>query len=61
MEYFCKTHNKLSLVVCIAKIKRNNNGTHKDCDIFIIEDIKEEKKNKIKDNIKILEDISKNF
>ena len=61
LEYFCKTHNKLCCVACIAKIKKNNNGTHKDCEIFIIEDIKEEKKNKIKDNIKKLEDISKNF
>ena len=61
LEYFCKIHNKLCCAVCISKIKKNNNGTHKDCDVCIIEDIKEEKKNKIKENIKYLEEISNNF
>ena len=34
---------------------------HKDCDVCFIEDIKEEKKNKIKSNIKYLEDLSNSF
>ena len=61
LEYFCKTHNKLCCAACIAKIKRNQNGLHKDCDVCQIEDIKEEKKNKIKENIKYLEDLSNNL
>ena len=36
-------------------------GQHKDCDICIIENIKEEKKNKLNDNIKYLEDTSNNL
>jgi len=61
LEYFCKSHNQLCCAACIAKIKRNQNGLHKDCDVCQIEDIKEEKKNKIKDNIKYLEDLSNNL
>ena len=37
------------------------NMDHKDCDICAIKDIKEEKKNKLKDNIKYLEDLSNNL
>ena len=61
LDYFCKDHNKLCCVECIAKIKRKNNGQHKDCNICTIEDIEEEKKYKLKENIKILEDLSINF
>ena len=58
LEYFCKSHNQLCCAACIAKIKKNQNGKHKDCEVCIIEDIKEEKKNKIKENIKYLEELS---
>ena len=55
LEYYCKNHNKLCCGLCICKIKGNGNGQHNDCDICLIKDIKEEKKSKIKDNIKELE------
>ena len=58
LEYFCKTHNKLCCAACISKIKSKGNGKHKDCDICDIEDIKNEKKNKLKNNCKYLEDLS---
>ena len=58
LEYYCKTHNKLCCGLCICKIKGNGNGEHNDCDIYLIKDIKEEKKCKIKDNIKELEKFS---
>ena len=58
LEYYCKTHNQLCCTACIAKIKGHGKGEHKDCDICFIEDIKDEKKNKLKDNIKSLEDLS---
>ena len=59
LEYFCKSHNQLCCAACISKIKKNGNGKHKDCDVCLIEDIKDEKKNKIKDNINYLKDITK--
>jgi len=58
LEYYCKTHNQLCCASCIIKIKGHGKGEHKDCDICFIEDIKDEKKNKLKDNIKSLEDLS---
>ena len=61
LKYFCKDHNKLCCVECIARIKTKYNGQHKDCDVCLIEDIEKEKKSKLKENIKILEDLSINF
>ena len=57
LEFFCKDHNKLCCVSCISKIKINGKGEHKDCNICIINDIKEEKKNNLKNNIIILEEL----
>ena len=51
LEFFCKNHNQLCCVSCICKISKNGKGQHKDCDICCIEDIKKEKKSKLKDNI----------
>ena len=59
LEYFCKTHNKLVCASCIAKIKKNGKGEHHDCEIYLNKDVKEEKKNKLKNNIKTLEDLLK--
>jgi len=59
--YFCKTHNKLCCAECIAKVKTNDNGKHTDCDVCTIEDIENNKKNKLKENIKTLEDLSLNL
>ena len=61
LEYFCKTHNKLCCVACISKIKGKGNGQHTDCSVCFIEDIKENKKNKLSENIKCLEDLSLSF
>jgi len=61
LEYFCKTHNKLCCAKCITKIKKKDNGQHTDCDICLIEDIENDKKNKLKENIKSLEDLSNNL
>ena len=47
LEYFCKTHNKLCCCSCIAKVKKEGNGQHTDCDVCTIEDIKDIKKNKL--------------
>ena len=58
-SYFCKTHNKLCCAACLSKIKRKGDGQHFDCDVCSIEEIKEEKKNKLNENIKYLEEFSK--
>jgi len=39
LEYFCKTHNKLCCSSCIAKVKREGNCQHTDCDVCTIEEI----------------------
>ena len=57
LEFFCKTHNKLCCSACLCKIQKEDIGNHKDCQVCIIEDIKEEKINKLKENIKYLEEI----
>ena len=61
LKYFCKTHNELCCAKCITKIKTKEIGQHKDCEICLIEDIEKDKKDKLKENIKNLEDLSKNL
>ena len=58
LKYFCKIHNKLCCAACIAKINKIGDGQHKDCDVCIIQEIKEDKKNKLKNNIIILEKLN---
>ena len=59
LDYFCKSHNQLCCSSCITKIKGKKKGQHSECDVCFIEDIKEVKKNKLNDNIKLLEELSK--
>ena len=59
LEYFCKTHNKLCCSECIIKIKDGTKGQHSDCEVCKIENIINEKKNKLKENIKCLEELLK--
>ena len=61
LKYYCRTHNELCCVACICKIKGQGNGQHKDCDVVFINEVKEEKKNKLKENIKNLENLSNTF
>ena len=58
LEFFCKDHNILCCTACLCKISKNGVGKHKDCNVCLLEEIKEEKKIKIKENIKYLEKIS---
>ena len=58
LEFYCKTHSKLCCAACISKIKEKGNGQHTDCNVCLIEEIKDEKKNKLNGNIKTLEEIS---
>ena len=61
LEFFCKDHNQLCCAACIAKLKEKGCGLHKDCEVCILENIKDEKKNKLKENIKCLEDLENIF
>ena len=61
LKYFCSNHNILCCAACIAKIKGKGDGQHSDCKIYYIEDMKEEKKNKLKDNIEYLTNLSNIF
>ena len=58
LNFFCKNHNQLCCAACISKIKCKGYGQHKDCDVYCIEDIKDEKKNKLAENIEFLNDMS---
>ena len=57
LEYFCKEHNTLCCVACTSKRKDEGYGQHFDCDVCPIKNIEQEKKNKLKENIKNLEEI----
>ena len=58
LEFYCKSHNKLCCIVCLSKIKNKVYGQHSDCNFCSIKDIENEKKSKLKENIKYLEDCS---
>ena len=59
LEYYCKNHNKLVCAACISKIKDQSNGQHSDCNVCSLNEIKEEKKGKLNDNINYLKEFSK--
>ena len=61
LDFYCKNHNELCCAYCITKIKKEGLGQHTDCNICIIEDIFEEKKNNLENNIKSLENLSETF
>ena len=58
LVFFCKTHNQLCCAACLSKIRKKGNGQHSQCLVCEIEDIKNEKKLTLKDNIKTLENLS---
>ena len=57
LKYFCKDHNQLCCAACLCKLNKIGDGQHKDCEVCLIQDIKEEKINKLNENIKCLEDL----
>ena len=58
LEIYCKNHNKLCCVACISKIKIKGKGQHKNCEVYHITKIKNNKKENLEKNIKHLEEIS---
>ena len=61
LEFFCKKHNTLCCLGCVCKFKVKGYGQHSECDTCYINDIKDEKKNKLKENINHLEELSNKF
>ena len=61
LEYFCITHNELCCAACLCKLSEKGDGEHKDCDVCTIEEIEDEKKDDLDNNIKKLEEISATF
>ena len=51
LEFFCKNHNTLCCLACISRIKKKFYGQHNICEICLIEEIKDVKKNNLKKNI----------
>ena len=44
LEFFCKNHNQLCCPCYLCKLKVNGYGQHSDCDICLIDKIKDERK-----------------
>ena len=61
LKYYCKSHNQLICAACITKIEGDGDGQHKNCEVCSIQKIKEEKKNKLIENIKCLEELENKF
>ena len=61
LDYFCKDHNIPCCVACIARIKTRENGKHHDCNLCDINDICDDKKKNLSNNIKNLENLSNSF
>ena len=58
LYYFCKSHNQLCCSSCISKIKTGEVGKHFNCEIYKIDDIYDEKKKNLSNNIKNLDNLS---
>ena len=61
LEFYCKDHNVLCCVSCISKIKKEGYGQHSDCNVAHIIKIENEKIDKLKENIIVLEELYKNI
>ena len=59
LEFLCKDHNILCCACCITKIKEEGYGQHFDCNVYHIKKIKDEKRNKLKENVNNLEELYK--
>ena len=55
INFFCKAHNRLCNTKCNSNPKNDLNGQEFNCEIFLLNNIEEEKRNKLKDNVKHLE------
>ena len=61
LEFYCREHNTLCCLGCISKIKVEGYGQHSECNVIHIKEIKDEKRNKLKENVNNLEVLNKNI
>ena len=61
LEYYCRSHNKLCCAACVTKIAGEGKGQHSNCEISLLKDIKDEKKNKLNENINTLKNLYYNL
>ena len=61
LEFYCKTHNKLCCSSCIIKIQKKGKGRHSNCEICVIEEIRDKKKENLNNNLSYLKNLSKTF
>ena len=61
LKFYCIDHNKLCCAACLSKVEDEDYGQHKNCKFCPFERIKEEKENKLDENIKFLEDLLSNI
>ena len=52
LEFYCKTHNELCCAACISKIKIKGKGQHKNCKVYYITKVKDNKKMNLANNFK---------
>ena len=57
LDYYCYTHNNLCCAACLCKIKDKGDGQHTECKACHIQEIKDEKKNILENNIKLLKSL----
>ena len=55
INFFCKSHNRLCNTKCNIYPKNNIYGQESICEIFLLNNIEEEQRNKLKENVKQLE------
>ena len=58
LDYYCKTHKQLCCDSCIIKFKKNGKGIHSECEVFPIEEVKDQMKKNLNQNINSLEELS---
>ena len=58
LDYYCKTHKQLCCDSCIIKFKKNGKGLHSECEVYPIEEVKDQMKENLNQNINLLEELS---
>ena len=61
IEYYCETHKQLCCLSCIGKDKKIENSKHKNCKVYDLSEIINDKKRKLDQNLKILRELSSNI
>lgn len=58
-DYYCLSHQELCCSACISKINTIGHGNHKDCEVILLREIENKKKNELPNNINELKNLQK--